>query len=82
MENKINEYLDSFSELEDVEKKEEIYKNIYELKQLLLKINNFPISSDELKSVNEDELLNEIFKEIVIVKELSAEMIKKIYTNY
>lgn len=82
MENKVFEYIESFKELSKSDKKEEILKNIYELRDLFYKINNVPILVNRLENYEDDnEVYNELFKEIIVIKEMTAEILKKTYMD-
>lgn len=78
MKNSFNNYIEAFKLLNEMDKKEEIIKNLKELFDYLKKINNnisYPIYEDyEL----DDEFLSVAFTYIISIKELTAISLDKI----
>lgn len=78
MENSFNNYIEAFKLLNEMDKKEEIIKNLKELFDYLKKINNnisYPIYEDY---ESDDEFLSVAFTYIISIKELTAISLDKI----
>lgn len=87
MQEKYNNYLNAFKNLDIVEKKEFIISNLEELIQLFVKIN---IDFDRPNNIlpieeqyeTDNEFLIKIFTQILSLKEVSAETINILLDNY
>lgn len=78
MENSFNNYIESFKLLNDMDKKEEIIKNLKELFDYLKTTNNnlsYPIYDDY---ESDDEFLSVAFAYIITIKELTAISLDKL----
>lgn len=87
MQEKYNNYLNSYKNLDIEEKKEIIISNLDELLKMFMKINIdfqrpnniLPIEEDY---ENDDEFLIKLFTQILTLKEISAETINIILDNF
>ncbi len=78
MENSFQNYISTFNSLNDIDKKDEIIKNLKELFNYLKTINNdisYPIYDDY---ESDDEFLSVAFAYIISIKELTAISLDKI----
>lgn len=79
MKNSFDNYVETFKLLNEMDKKEEIIKNLKELFDYLKKINNnnisYPIYEDY---ESDDEFLSVAFTYIISIKELTAISLDKI----
>lgn len=87
MQEKYNNYLNAFKNLDISEKKELIISDLEELIQLFVKINvdfnkTNNIFAIEEECETEDEFLIKIFTQILSLKEVSAEIINILLDNF